>query len=162
MKTIPLSRGFFALVDDEDYEGLSKFKWYANGRAKIYAARRIYIKGGKGKSVHIYMQKELLCLPPEVHIDHINSEGLDNRKCNLRIATQHQNCMNQRIQRRQKSSRFKGVTWDKSKSKWMSQINLNKRHFYLVRFYNEEDAAMTYNKKAKELFGEFALLNVLD
>ena len=94
-----------------------------------------------------------------VAIAMISSSVISHSRENLRIATQQQNMMNQRIQKRRKSSRFKGVTWDKSKSKWMSQINLNKKHFFLGRFEIEEEAAITYNKKAKEFFGEFANLN---
>ena len=92
-----------------------------------------------------------------MEIDHINGNGLDYRKCNLRVCTHQQNLQNQRIQKG--VSKFKGVCWHKASQKWMAKIKHNYKTIYLGVFNNEIDAAKSYNKKAKELFGEFARLN---
>ncbi len=92
-----------------------------------------------------------------ISIDHINGNTLDNRKCNLRIATPSQNSMNQRI--KEHSSHYKGVTWHRQHGKWYAQLKHNQHLNFLGLFLNEEDAARAYDAKAKELFGEFARLN---
>ena len=93
MKRIPLTQGQFAIVDDEDYEQLNKYKWYAqwNRTAKSYTARRRRRKEEKGTSIHILMHIQILCALKVDEIDHYNNNTLDNRKLNLRIVTRQQN-----------------------------------------------------------------------
>lgn len=151
---IPLTQGKVALIDDEDYDKIKDIKFYAH-----------FEKGVKWYALHsindekILMHRIIINAKPGQICDHINGDGLDNRRCNLRIVTNQQNIMNQRLQKRRKSSKYKGVTWNKNAEKWQTQIRINKNNRYLGLFINEIDAANTYDKKALELFGEYARLN---
>jgi hypothetical protein len=151
-KLIPLSRGKVAIVDAEDYPGLSKHKWYAN-RAKRTCYARGTIEGR-----HVRMHRQILTAPRGLVVDHINRNGLDNRKSNLRICTHFQNQQNRRPALNCRS-KYKGVRWSKRDKKFRAGIMHNKKSYYLGMFENEIDAAKAYDKKAKELFGEFAYLN---
>lgn len=105
-----------------------------------------------------YIHRFILEIPSEFQCDHINGDGLDNRRCNLRIVTNTQNKMNQhKIQAH--SSSFKGVCWDKSRNKWTVSIKFNDKQIHLGRYINEIDAAKTYDEAAKRLFGEYARPN---
>lgn len=141
------------LVDNENYDYLNKFSWHINSWGYVY---RHIPKNRKSK---ISMHREIMGFPKDMCIDHINHNTLDNRKQNLRVCTLSQNGANQ-IKRKGLSSIFKGVTWDKSKNKWMAQIMIHKKHFYLGRYKDEIEAAKAYDKKAKIAFGEFAKLNL--
>lgn len=157
-KEIPLTKGKFAIVDDEDYEELSKYKWQASSirRNEICYATRKVIVNGKRKEVkmHIVINRT----PAGMDTDHINGNGLDNRKENLRTASPSQNAIN--IGKRKKSgtsSSYKGV--GRNGKKWASVISLNGKKIYLGMYESEIEAARVYDAKAKELYGEFALLN---
>ena len=153
-KLIPLTQGKFAIVDAENYEQLSKYRWYAvKSRRTYYAIRSV-----KRSRVQIRMHRMLLNAPPGLLVDHINNNGLDNRRSYLRLCTRAQNALNQRP-RRGTSSRYKGVGWDKSKKKFRASITHHYKRIHLGYFDDEIDAAKAYDKKAKELFGEFAYLN---
>ena len=91
-------------------------------------------------------------------IDHVNGDGLDNRRCNLRIATRSQNQMN-RKPKRGASSRYKGVFWSDDHKKWQSAAQLNKERYHLGFYNGEEEAAKAYNVFAAQHFGEYARLN---
>lgn len=152
MKKIKLTQGKFALVDDADYEWLVQFKWC------IVKVRRIYyaIRAVQGKTV--YMHRFMLEAPKDMDIDHINHNGLDNRRANLRICTHIQNLQNKRSSCNG-TSKYKGVSWCKRDKKWTAQIEHGGQSAYLGRFANELEAANAYDKAAKELHGEFAYLN---
>lgn len=109
----------------------------------------------------IYMHREILGLKKEdgIYSDHIDYNGLNNRRCNLRKCTNVENIRHQRCQTRNKSSKFKGVCWNKQEEKWQAYIYYNEKLVHLGRFNNEIEAAEAYDKKAIELFGEFASLN---
>lgn len=163
MKKIKLTQGKYALIDEEDFDLISQYKWYAKKIGNtFYAARAITVQGQnkhkniKRKQKTIIMHREIMKnkLKQNQEIDHINGNGLDNRKCNLRLCNRSENMMNQRIKKG--TSQYKGVRWDK---KWRAQITYNKKQKHLGFFNNEIDAAKAYDKKAKELFGEFAKLN---
>lgn len=160
MKKIPLTQGKYALVDDADYECLKQFNWRIRitGR-QVYAIRDLPKHKGKRRTMPI--QRFLLNAHPPLYIDHINSDGLDNRRSNLRICTKQQNNMNQRPQVG-KSSVYKGVTWRTRDKIWAAQIHINKKTIHLGHFKLETDAARAYNEAAKIYFGEFAKLNDLD
>ena len=150
---IPLTQGFYALVDGEDFEELSKHKWRVQKTGNTFYARRAV--GIKDKQVAIYMHRFILNPPKRMETDHRNGNGLDNRRHNLRICTHAENLCNQiKPQTRMTTSKYKGVHWDSNKQRWIAQIG-GKRQ-YLGCFSSELEAAKAYNAKAKELFGKFA------
>lgn len=95
---------------------------------------------------------------PKDQVDHINNVKDDNRIVNLREATNAENSKNKKAQVGG-SSKYKGVCWYKSSSKWSAQIRVNYKKIHLGHYDNEEEAALAYNKAALELFGEFAKIN---
>ncbi|MBA7605706.1 hypothetical protein ES703_12840 [subsurface metagenome] len=149
---IALTQGKFAIVDAEDYGRLNQDKWYAGKCKNTYYAGRV--EGGKT----IKMHREIMRAPKGVLVDHINHNGLDNRKSNLRLCTNAQNCYNQQACATG-TSKYKGVSWHKSRSKWSARIRCDRKLYNLGEFDNEMEAAMAYDDKAVELFGEFAYPN---
>ena len=148
---IPLSQGLFALVDGDDYEWLMQWKWHAHqGRKSFYAARNE--SGGM-----VLMHRQILNAPIGMETDHIYHNGLDNRRDNIRLCTPSQNQANQN--RRGGTSVHKGVSWREGKNIWRAQIECNRKVLHIGSYHNELDAAKAYDKKAKELFGDFAYLN---
>jgi len=157
MKRIPLTQGKFAIVDDEDFKWLSRYKWYAKKDYNTFYAVR-----NTGKSPNqrqIYMHKQIMGVLPGIQIDHINHNGLNNRKCFLRICSNAQNQRNQQVLPNRGKSIYKGVSWCKRSKKWVAQIIYNHKHKFLGYRNSEIECAELYDKKAKELFGEFASLN---
>ena len=159
MKEIPLSQSLVALVDDEDYERVAKYKWHVDygkprpGRSTAPYARG-YVDG-----VHTRMHRFILSAAKGQLVDHKNPNAtLDCRRSNLRFATSGQNSSNSR-KRAGTSSRFKGVSWVKYCHRWRAVIAQYGRWIHLGTFRNEVDAAIAYNKAATKYFGEFALLN---
>lgn len=155
-KLIPLTKGRFALVDAADYEWLMGWKWYFNGK---YAARKQHISffQGKQKQKGIKMHRVIMNTMEGMDTDHINGDGLDNRRENLRICTTSQNMANQ-IKTRG-VSKYKGVVWDRARTKWAARVKINKKAIFLGRFDNEEEAGLAYNVAAQKYFGEFARIN---
>lgn len=157
MKTIPLTQGKVAIVDDEDYEWLNQWKWYTiKNRHYFYAVRNI------GKYPHqkrIRMHRQILNCPLGKQVDHKDHNGLDNRKTNIRTCSRTENIRYQRPQRRNKSSKFKGVYWLTKRKLWRAHIKYQGKTVYLGRFHNEIEAAKAYDKATKQYFGEFACLN---
>lgn len=149
---IPLTQGKFAIVDAEDYDWLSQYKWCAAKNRGTFHAHR----GSNGKTV--LMHRVIMRAPKGVICDHRNHNGLDNRKSNLRFCTPAQNQYNKRP-KKGCTSRYKGVVWRNDSKKWRAQIGYHRKRIRLGNFGNEIEAAMAYDKKAKELFGEFAYLN---
>jgi len=158
MKKIPLTKGKFAFVDDEDFESLNKWKWAYSSLG--YAKRTEYLGGGRKnqKSRGFYMHRVILKTPKGFETDHINRNGIDNRKCNLRIVTRQQNGCNRALQPNNTSG-YRGVTWHKDRKKWMAQIKAKRKHYYLGLFNNKKDAARAYNSAAIRHFGKFAEIN---
>jgi hypothetical protein len=157
-RKIQLTQGKFAIVDDADYEWLNQWKWYACADCNTYYAVRQLYKNGK--QIQIRMHREVLGLKygDLRQCDHRDSNGLNNRRSNLRIATSAQNQHNQRY-RRVGTSKFKGVHWNKLRKKWRAKIGINDQQIYLGSFNSEIEAAKTYDKAAKMFFGEFAHTN---
>jgi len=156
MREIPLTQGKMALVDDRDFEWLSQWKWCAcKGRTTYYAIRG-WQQNGKMRIVQ--MHRAILNPHSGIEADHINGDGLDNRRTNLRTCTSSQNHANSR-KRANCSSLYKGVSWYKRKRKWYSCISVKGRTRALGYFDDEQEAARVYNHAAISVFGEFARLN---
>ncbi len=152
VRPIPLTRGNFATVDAEDYYRLAKFNWYTTTGAKtFYAARKC-----NGKAV--MMHREIMNAPDHLVVDHIDRNGLNNCKANLRLCTISQNLCNT-VSTKGSSSKYKGVSWHKREKNWVASIQFNGKIYHLGYFENEIDAAKAYDKKASQLHGEFACLN---
>lgn len=147
-KEIPLTQDQVAIVDDEDFERLSRHKWtYNNGYAMRKDRNRQWI------GIH----RAVLNASAEQHVDHINGDTLDNRQENLRLCTARQNVCNSGP--RGGTSKFKGVYWFRWKNKWAAQIRCKGEKYHLGYFDSEVEAAKAYDAKALELNGEFAWLN---
>jgi hypothetical protein len=158
MKRIPLTQGKFALVDDEDYEWLSQWKWYAHRGAHSWYARRNQ-KTSTG-SITITMHRYLLGLSREEapEIDHKDNNGLNNTRDNLRPATSSTNGQN-RTRLRSNTSGFKGVHYHKPNKRWQARIVKDRIRRSLGLYATAEAAARAYDKAARELHGEYACLN---
>lgn len=141
MQKIKVGRSRFATVDDEDADKLSVFSWFFNGR---YA----YSKAG-------LMHRLVLVANPGREVDHINGDGLDNRKCNLRICTRAQNSRNRKTHKNNKL-RVKGVYFDKVDKRYRAQIRVNGIKICLGSFRTVEEASNMYASWAKHYHGEFA------
>ncbi len=154
-RVVPLSRGLIAIVDEEDYESVSKNKWCADAHG--YAVRAEWREDRYG-AVGIKMHRQILGVPSGVQVDHRNHLKSDNRRFNLRLASDIQNKCNRGIQRNN-SCGFKGVHFCKKQNKWRAMIRLNKKRFCLGRFQTKELAHAAYCDAAKKLHGEFARFN---
>lgn len=140
-KQIPLTKGKFALVDDEDYAYLSKVKWRVHTNNELlYAITGSHHNGNKEVLMHVLIMKP----PKGMGVDHWNHDGLDNRRCNLRVTTQSINMYNRR-KTVGKFSTYKGVTWSPSHNKWLARIWIEKRMVRLGYFDNEVDAAKAFD-----------------
>lgn len=158
-RKIPLTQGEFAVVDPEDYERLSKCKWYLiKSPTGMYAARWQRLPG-KNKRKRIWMHREVIDVPANMVCDHINRMGLDNRKVNLRPATVSQNLCNRPKRKTRTLSKYKGLEWDKIQRKWKVRIQLNGLKTYIGSFKSEIDAARAYDEAVKKNHGEFACPN---
>lgn len=161
MAKIILTRGYFAEVDNDDYILQSKHKWHALVvKGKVYAIRKSKKSDMLPKRTSILMHRAILGVKDiTILIDHIDNDGLNNKRNNLRKADASTNQMNLPIRKNRGSSKYKGVDWHKRSSKWRANIRKNGVTIYLGLYSKETDAALAYNNKAKEIFGEFALLN---
>ncbi len=145
-RKIPLTQGKFALVDPEDYAALAHHKWCAARQGNSFYAVRS--EGGR----QLRMHRVIMNAPADRVVDHIDHQGLNNTKRNLRPCNKAQNAHDQRPQQG-RSSKFKGVCWNKREQKWYSRIQYNGRPRSLGLFANERDAA-------RALHGEYAFLNL--
>ena len=161
MKEIKLTQGYVALVDVDDFEFLNQFKWHVrdgNGHNK-YAIKNISVNNER---IACRMHRVIMEAPKGVEVDHIDHNGLNNQKSNLRLCSTSQNAMNRKARG---SSKYLGVYIVKIKGKnktyeyFKAQINTNGKYKSLGYFKSEEIAAKTYDEAAKNYHGEFANLN---
>lgn len=167
MKVIPLTKGQFAKVDDEDYDHLMQWKWYAKQwrTDRTYYAKRTQRDPITKKSVTISMHRFIMNCPADLKTDHENHDGLDNQKHNLRNCTNSENGKNKRSAKNS-SSQYLGVSLLKNNKEkgypkiWKSSINLGKNKIKHLGVYKDEiEAAQKYDEAAKEYHKEFANLN---
>lgn len=151
MKTIQLTQGKVALVDDADYEWLNQWKWYAFRNPTIFYAGRSIIKNGVKKM--ILMHRIIINAKKDKMVDHKDHDGLNNQRYNIRACTRSQNMQNQSSGG---SSKYLGVGWVKSANKWESRIKSNDKRKFLGHFKTELEAAIIYNIAARKYHGEFA------
>lgn len=145
-----------ALVDDEDWERVRELPWYfQRARTTQYA---VTSKMVCGEVLAISLHRFLLQPPNGMMVDHINGDGLDNRRYNLRLATASQNRANSKV-RKSNISGFKGVTLRPHRGSYMVRILVGDKREYVGEFWSPELAAMAYDKRAREVFGEYARLN---
>lgn len=159
MIRIPLSRGMFAIVDDEDAD-VGSVKWHArpSGWKAVYASRNgAWPKRGT-VNMHTVIAQRAGIIGPGQYVDHVNGDGLDNRRSNLRAATVAQNNRNTGPKRGNKSG-YKGVHFCKRERRWVAQIAINGKKRALGYHATAEAAARAYDRAAKELHGEFARPN---
>jgi hypothetical protein len=159
---IPLSKGKVAIVDPDDYEELSKHKWHTMvGKYTCYAVRSVR-EGKKKNMVSMHRQIHGLLKGDKRLVDHRNHNGLDNRRSNTRVCGKSENAMNS-AGRKGTASKYKGVCVGRWGKRWQAKINTivdgKRKYLYLGTHETEEEAARAYDNKAKELHGEFALLN---
>ena len=154
MKTIKLTQGMVAMVDDEDFDMVSAYSWFANRINNIYYASR-KIRKENGKRTDLRLHRFILGITDaDVSVDHKNGNGLDNRRENLRVCTQANNALNRAINKNN-STGYPGVRWYESRKKFRADIQFNKRKISLGYFDDAVKASEAYDAKAKELFGEF-------
>lgn len=151
MKQIALTQGMVALVDDADFEWLNQWKWFAAKSGHCFYARR------KENGRLIQMHRVIAGCAPDLEIDHLNHNGLDNRRENLRVCTRSLNMAN----RRGFKSRFgyRGVLQTPFQKTFGAQIRVNRRLIYLGSFRTVEEAARAYDAAATIHFGPHARLN---
>ena len=149
--------GLTALVDIEDVPLVAPYRWNPRLDHQTFYAQSTPIVAGRKQLVQ--MHRLILGLTdPKVLVDHENHDGLDNRRENIRIASPSQNVMNARA-RRGGSSSYKGVVWIPKTCRWRAMAGTNDNRVYLGEFETEVQAAIAYDNAARDLFGDFAVLN---
>lgn len=156
---IQLSKGMVALVDDEDFEWLNQFKWYAVKGHNCYYAKRNDYSGDRQTTVK--MHRAILGLTdPKVIVDHKDHNGLNNRRNNIRECTRSQN-MSNKTSHKNSNSKYLGVSFHKGIQKFTARIQSNKKLINIGVYNTELDAAIAYNQSALKHHGEFANLNII-
>lgn len=156
MKTIPLTQGMFAMVDDEDYEFLNQYKWCVSKDRGIYYAQKAINRDGKKTTIK--MHQLIIGYAKQYDIDHADGDGLNNQRYNLRVCTHMQNNANQRIPKNNKSG-YKGVHWVNKRGKWRAEIKCGVIRKTIGQYSTKEEAAIAYNMAASKLFGQYARPN---
>ena len=162
MKEIPLTKGMVALVDDEDYEKVSQYKWHYNKKNNAFRYGVLISKTHRRKSIEILTRFLYPFNKTTTDIQHIDGNKLNYTRDNLVFLTKSEHFQGQNFkQSKPCSSVFVGVTWAAKLKKWIAQISYNNKMVYLGLFPKELEAAAAYNKKAIELYGPNAKLNPL-
>jgi hypothetical protein len=153
------------LYDAEDEDKINKYNWYVSKQQYCFYVRTHiphpdggFTRGGRRRQTTLEMHRLVAGTPKGMSTDHINGDGLDNRKQNLRICTTAENGRN-RGKSKNNTSGFKGVSWHKNRKIWYVHIRHNKKLMHIGSFKDKEEAARAYDRKAIELHGKFAKLN---
>jgi len=154
-KSIPLTKGKFAIVDDEDFEWLNQWVWHAEKSGNTFYAVRNKTIGYKRKTV-LKMHRVIMNTPEGMETDHIDMDGLNNQKSNLRNATKAQNRKNRIVQRNNHTG-YKGV--GKDGRYYRARIKVNGKTKLLGYFVTAKEAAWAYDEAAAKYHGEYARLN---
>ena len=156
---VPLTKGQFALIDMEDAPKILRHCWMAYWHRNTFYARRMIRRNRQGKRGYVWMHREIIGCPKGFTRDHKNRNGLDNRKDNLRIATNAIQRLNTR-KASGTSSRFRGVSRRYGRGKpWTAVMSVNGKSRYLGTFDDEQSAAVAYDNAARSVWGELATLN---
>lgn len=158
-KQIPLTRGMHALVDAEDFDKVNQFEWFASPNGRTFYAMRHPYDSKTGKQSTEIMHRLILGARPGQAIDHLDGDGLNNQKKNLRFASPGQNGANRKKNSGHTYSTFKGVTWHKRKKKWMASLKVAGKSLFLGYWEVPEDAARAYDIAAKQHFSDYARTN---
>ena len=159
MKLIPVTRGIFAKVDDDDFESLSKNHWWVefNKGTRTFVAKRESRKRDQcGPGKNIYMHREIMNPPVGLLVDHINHDTLDNQKNNLRLATSTQNAQNRKGPTSRNKCGHLGVHFEKQCGKWEANIRVNGKKIRLGQSRDIETAIARRKAAVIKYFGEFA------
>lgn len=144
-------------MDDEDFEKVSSFRWHARsrkgGKNRFYAAGR-----AKQDREKVYMHRIVMSPPPGKDVDHINGDGLDNRRENLRVCTRSENLRN-RGKQANNTTGYKGVHFFKAARLFTASVQYDGKSFHLGYFKTALEAAKAYDEAARKIHGEFAQLN---
>ena len=154
---IKVQGNYITKIDPEDYERWGQHCWFLSESRGGKKYVRVYTTKGRGR-VGKYLHRLIAEAPKGTHVDHINGDSLDNRRSNLRYATQSQNIANSKP-RIGGTSRFKGVHWNKRAGRWAAAIKINYKSKYLGLFDTEQEAAEAYRQAAHKHFGDFARLD---
>lgn len=163
MKKIPLrnvqgrTRGY-ALIDDTDYKRVSRMRWHMVPRKYATYAMGSYKDGQTGKWKRIFLHRFILKARPGLVVDHINHNGLDNRRKNIRACSSSENIINSKI-KKSNTSGFRGVCWDTHNKRWRAEITAKNKQIYIGIFKDKESAAKAYNSFAIKLHGKYAKIN---
>jgi hypothetical protein len=160
-KEIQLTQGKVAIVDDDMYDYLMQWKWFASKQKndKFYVGRSIPVS--KNKQTIIYMHRFIMKPNKGMVIDHLDGNPLNNQKNNLRICTNAENTRNSKININNKSG-YKGVSYQENRNNYRAQIEFNNKKINIGDFIDPIDAAKAYNAAAVKYHGEFANLNKID
>lgn len=148
------------IIDKDDFDKVDQYTWHTNTPP---SSKTTYIMANITKRIKIKLHRFILNITdPKIQVDHINGNGLDNRKENLRLVTNAQNNRNKsKYVTANGTSKYKGVFFCKQRNKWVAQICLNYKKIHIGRFKTEIEAAKAYNEKALTLFGQYAKLNTI-
>jgi hypothetical protein len=152
MKSIPLTKGRVALIDDEDYERVSQYKWC------LSCGRYAQSKMGNRRNKPVYLHRFIMNAQPGQEVDHINRNTLDNRRSNLRFCS-HQKNMANSVHVKKGASGYRGVFLDKRRGTFYAQVVVNGKAYTSSGYRTAKEAAIAYNKMNNQHNGEFGILN---
>jgi hypothetical protein len=160
-RRIYIGEGFYTIVDPDIYYRVGHLKWSVCGDERKDYAARIDRKFRYGRTKTIFLHREIMNAPKGLLVDHHNGKSLDNRMDNLRLATHSQNMQNRR-KRKNTTSQYVGIYFEKRRKKWTAGITVNKKKIWLGRFDDEKAAARAYDEAARRYHKKFARLNFED